>query len=212
MLINRYQPVIILVVMAFTVLLIAQSWISKDQQAASLVAEDNLQLKRENSRLRMIQSLSVEFSFDPRIVMTVDTLAREYHSEAKPHYRMLTPEMLSYYFLSLIWAESRGDSQAVGDNGKAYGLTQMWLSTARQYNKEITEADLLSIEGNLVTAFAHMDYLLEKYRGNVALWLYGWNRGEGRVDALLEIGSRVENGYARKVYLAAELHNRRLSW
>ena len=39
------------------------------------------------------------------------------------------------------------------------------------------------------------------------LWLYGWNRGAGKVDELIRYGGQIENGYAEKVYMAAELIN-----
>ena len=174
--------------------------------------EKEEQLLRENARLRYIQQLSVEFSFDPRIVMTVDHLAGEYIKQGDLAYRLLTRELFTYLFLSLIFAESEGDSTAIGDDGKAYGLTQLWLTSAKQYNENVTETELLTVQGNLTIAFQHADYLLKKYRGNVALWLYSWNRGEGTVDSLLNYGGVVENGYARRVYEAAELNNRRMDW
>ena len=174
--------------------------------------EKEEQLVRENARLRYIQQLSVEFSFDPRIVMTVDHFAGEYIKQGDLAYRLLTRELFTYLFLSLIWAESEGDPTAIGDDGKAYGLTQLWLTSAKQYDENATETELLTVQGNLTIAFQHADYLLNKYRGNVALWLYSWNRGEGTVDSLLNYGGLVENGYARRVYEAAELNNRRMDW
>ena len=169
----------------------------------------NKSLKDENEHLTYIHSLSVEFGFDPRIVMVVDELSRRYVVDDVA-YRMLNREMMTYLFLGLIWAESNGRPSAVGDNGKALGLTQIWLSTAHQHNEEITENDLLTINGNLEMSFAHSDWLLRKYRGNIALWLYGWNRGAGKVDELIRYGGQIENGYAEKVYMAAELINGRL--
>lgn len=169
----------------------------------------NESLKAENEYLTYIHSLSVEFGFDPRIVMVVDELSRRYIVDDVA-YRMLNREMMTYLFLGLIWAESGGQHNAVGDGGKALGLTQIWLSTAHQHNEEVTAEDLLTINGNLEMSFAHSDWLLRKYRGNIALWLYGWNRGAGKVDELLRYGGQIENGYAEKVYMAAELINGKL--
>lgn len=169
----------------------------------------NESLKAENEYLTYIHSLSVEFGFDPRIVMVVDELSRRYIVDDVA-YRMLNREMMTYLFLGLIWAESGGQHNAVGDGGKALGLTQIWLSTAHQHNEEVTAEDLLTINGNLEMSFAHSDWLLRKYRGNIALWLYGWNRGSGKVDELLRYGGQIENGYAKKVYMAAELINGKL--
>ncbi len=178
-----------------------------------LVVDQRDQLVRENEHFRYIHQLAIEFGLDPKIVMTVDNLAGEYWQPDEMHYRLLNRELYTYMFLSLIWAESKGDPQAIGDNGKAFGLTQMWLSTAQQYyDDEVSKADLLSVQFNLNASFEHADYLLTKYHGNVALWLYSWNRGEGTVDELMRYGGALENGYAARVYLAAELNNRRQLW
>ena len=109
--------------------------------------EKEEQLLRENARLRYIQQLSVEFSFDPRIVMTVDHLAGEYIKQGDLAYRLLTRELFTYLFLSLIFAESEGDATAIGDDGNAYGLTQLWLTSAKQYNENITIEG--EVQGNL---------------------------------------------------------------
>ena len=183
------------------------------QQRDNERLDDNVQqLIRENSKLRYIHQLAIEFTLDPKIVMAVDHLASEYIDPSLLRYRLLNKELYTYMFLSLIWAESKGDPQAIGDSGKAFGLTQLWLDTAQMYNEELEQGYLLTVQGNLNIAFLHADYLLDKYHGNVALWLYSWNRGEGTVDRLMQYGGAVENGYARRVYLAAELNNRRMDW
>ncbi len=210
---SRIKVLAIVMVIGLVISVAAVIWEAKtgydlDKQFQSQVA----QLLRENARLRYIQQLSIEFSFDPKIIMTVDQLAGEYVKPDELGYRLLSREFLTYLFLSLIWAESKGDPAAIGDGGKAFGLTQLWLNTAKQYGEEVTEAKLLTVQANLSIAFKHADYLLRKYRGNVALWLYSCNRGETTVDNLLHHGLNIENGYARKVYEAAELNNRRLNW
>ena len=98
---------------------------------------------------------------------------------------------------------------AVGDGGKARGLTQIWVSTAREYGN-VTAEQLQRPETNISFAFKHFQHLLQKYRGNLALALYAWNRGSGRVDKLLLYGESPQNGYAKKVYEAALVSNREL--
>jgi soluble lytic murein transglycosylase-like protein len=81
-------------------------------------------------------------------------------------------------------------------------LTQIWTTTAGQYG-EVTFDDLLDPETNIDFSFRHLHYLLKRYRGNLALSLYSWNRGQGTVDRLLRYGQPPNNGYGPRVYKAA---------
>ena len=103
--------------------------------------------------------------------------------------------------------DSASTSEGVGDGGKARGLTQLWVSTARQYG-DVTPEQLHLPETNISFSFKHFRHLLKKYRGNLALALYAWNRGAGKVDKLLIYGESPQNGYAKKIYEAALLNNR----
>lgn len=176
----------------------------------ALLREENNTLVQENKHLRYINNLAVEFSMDPQIATLVDHYSREYLKKGGPEWRLVrTPEFLTYVMLSVIWAESKGVAQAVGDGGRARGLTQIWLTTAQQYG-EVTAEQLLNPETNISYSFQHFHSLLKKYRGNLALTLYAWNRGGGTVDRLLLYGESPANGYAKKVYEAALLNNREL--
>lgn len=178
------------------------------QTHVTLLEEEKLALIDEYKHLRYLNGLAMEFSMDPKIVGLVDHFSRLHVRPHLPEWRLLrTPEFMTYVMLSLIWAESKGDANAVGDAGKARGLTQIWVSTAKQYG-EVTAAQLLDAETNLSFAFKHFHYLLDKYKGNLALVLYAWNRGPGTVDRLLKYGESPENGYAKRVYEAALLGNR----
>jgi soluble lytic murein transglycosylase-like protein len=147
-------------------------------------------------------ALANEFGFTPSIVDKVQKLSQVYVN-TDPKWRLIrTPENLTYIILSLIKAESDGVVDAKGDGGKATGLTQMWMATARRYDPKVTEKDLKNPDKHLDIAFAHFNFLLEKYKGNMALALYAWNRGEGKVDLLINIGQRVDNGYGARVYQA----------
>ncbi len=172
------------------------------------LSQKNQVLSQNNENLRYYYDLATEFALDPMIVTLVDQYARESMSDNGPEWRLVrTPEFMTYIMLSLIYVESKGDTFAVGDGGKARGLTQLWVSTARQYG-DVTPEQLHLPETNISFSFKHFRYLLKKYRGNLALALYAWNRGEGKVDKLLVYGESPQNGYAKKVYEAALLNNR----
>jgi len=175
-----------------------------------VLSEQNQMLTEETEHLSYVNDLAIEFSMDPAIVTLVDRYSREYMKDSGPEWRLVrTPEFMSYIMLSLIYVESKGNSDAVGDGGKARGLTQIWVSTAREYG-EVTPEQLQRPETNISFAFKHFQHLLQKYRGNLALALYAWNRGSGRVDKLLLYGESPQNGYAEKVYEAALVSNREL--
>ncbi|MDA2923849.1 lytic transglycosylase domain-containing protein, partial [Acidobacteria bacterium AH-259-L09] len=172
----------------------------KMESEIAALSEKNQVLIAENQRLRYINNLAVEFSMDPMIVELVEHYSHEYLKGNGPEWRLLkTPEFMTYIMLSLIYAESKGDASAVGDGGRARGLTQIWVSTARDYG-EVTAEKLLDPETNISFAFKHFHHLLKKYSGNLALALYAWNRGSTKVDKLLIYGRSPQNGYARKVY------------
>ena len=180
----------------------------KDQ--ISGLQQENEMLVRRNEQLSYINGLAVEFSMDPTIVTLVDRYSRECMRKSGPEWRLVrTPEFMSYIMLSLIYVESKGNTHAVGDGGRARGLTQIWVSTAQDYG-EVTSEALHLPETNLSFAFKHFHQLLKKYQGNITLTLYAWNLGSRKVDRLLEYGESPGNGYARKVYEVALLNNREL--
>jgi len=177
-------------------------------QENQTLSQRNQVLSHNNENLRYYYDLATEFAIDPMIVTLVDQYARESMSDNGPEWRLVrTPEFMTYIMLSLIYVESKGDTFAVGDGGKARGLTQLWVSTARQYG-DVTPQQLHLPETNISFSFKHFRHLLKKYRGNLALALYAWNRGEGKVDKLLVYGESPQNGYAKKIYEAALLKNR----
>jgi len=172
------------------------------------LSQNNQVLSQKNEQIRYYYDLATEFALDPMIVTLVDQNAREAMSDNGPEWRLIrTPEFMTYIMLSLIYVESKGDTFAVGDGGKARGLTQLWVSTARQYG-DVTPEQLHLPETNISFSFKHFRHLLKKYRGNLALALYAWNRGAGKVDKLLIYGESPQNGYAKKVYEAALVNNR----
>jgi hypothetical protein len=168
-----------------------------------LLAKEHERLTRENKRLRFIHELSIEFDINPHIVSLVYEYARRYVDPSQLEWRLVqTPEFLTHILLSVIHAESNGEPKALGDDGRAAGLTQIWTTTAQQYG-EVSRAELLDPETNIDYSFRHFHYLLKRYRGNLALALYSWNRGQGTVDRLIRYGEPPNNGYGPKVYSAA---------
>ncbi len=175
-----------------------------------VLSEQNQMLTEKTEHLSYVNDLAIEFSMDPAIVTLVDRYAREFMKNGEAEWRLVrTPEFMSYIMLSLIYVESKGNTHAIGDDGKARGLTQIWVSTAREYGN-VTPEQLHRPETNISFAFKHFQHLLQKYRGNLALALYAWNRGPSRVDRLLAYGESPQNGYAKKVYEAAVVSNRDL--
>ena len=187
----------------------AQSVRESNHEIAQL-KQQNQQLRQKHEQLRYINDLAVEFSMDPFIVTLVDHYSRKFLKKTEPEWRLLkTPEFTTYIMLSLIYAESKGDAGTVGDRGKARGLTQIWVSTAQDYG-EVTALQLMDPETNIAFSFKHFHHLLKKYKGNLALALYAWNRGHGTVDRLLSYGQSPQNSYGKKVYEAALMNNSRV--
>ncbi len=175
-----------------------------------VLSEQNQMLTEKSEHLSYVNDLAIEFSMDPAVVTLVDRYSREFMKNGGPEWRLVrTPEFMSYMMLSLIYVESKGNTHAIGDDGRARGLTQIWVSTARDYGN-VTPEQLHRPETNISFSFKHFQHLLQKYRGNLALALYAWNRGPGQVDRLLAYGESPQNGYAKKVYEAALLSNRDL--
>jgi len=162
------------------------------------------EFEREWMELRWQHDLAVEFGFNPLIVDMVIHEAKEALDDPEGNdeeFRLIqTHEYLTHIFLSLIYTESRGNPAAVGDKGKARGLTQIWLSTAREYSDDVTAAQLLDPGVNIEISFIHFRHLLTKYRGNFTLALLAWNRGKGRVDELIAWGESPANGFGARVF------------
>lgn len=155
--------------------------------------------------------LAIEFGFDPLVVDVVRQLSRKAFEEnycSCPTWRFVRDgEDMAYLMLSIIQIESGGDIDAYNPGGPAYGLTQMVMSTARMYRKDVTQAELLTLPTNLTLATAHFVDLLERFHGNSLLAVVAWNRGSGAVARSISLGENPDNGYARTVFTRAVLRN-----
>ena len=120
------------------------------------------------------------------------TLAAQIHEAAVE--ANLDPEIA----FGLVHTESSFRRTVVSYAG-AVGYTQLLPSTARWIEPGTTRSDLYDTKTNLRVGFKYLNYLLDKYDGNMRLALTAYNRGPGTVDRLLRQGRNPENGYATKV-------------
>jgi len=191
------------------ILILSQSQNSFKNQTRDASLTDAIyfaeQAVAETAEYKRKHDLAVEFGFNPIIIEIVDNQSREAIADAKgDEFRLIqTHEYLTHIFLSLIYTESQGNIKARGDKGKAFGLTQIWLSTARDYVDNLEAGDLYDPGVNIEISFLHFRHLLTEYRGNFTLALLAWNRGEGRVDKIIAWGQSPANGYGAKVFNAS---------
>lgn len=169
---------------------------------------NRLQERADFNHLQAIMDLSIEFHFDPTIVMLVDHHSRLNVDRNEPAWSIVkSHEMMTHMALSLIQIESNGNTFAKSKKN-AYGLTQFLLPTARDYVPGVTVSELYDQETNIRIFFMHFERLLEKYNGNFTKVLDAWNRGEGTVDKLLAINVNPANGYSDAIYKVALANNR----
>ena len=161
-----------------------------------------------------ILNLSLEFGFDPLIVQVtrqLSSIAYKQNACKCATWRFVKSEDdLAYLLLSIIAIESRGNPRAINvPNGptSGIGLTQLVLSTAREYNKNVTQEELMTVPKHMNIAVRHFVDLLERYRGNHWLAIVAWNRGIGAVERSLALGNSPENGYGVLVLNKAALRN-----
>lgn len=161
---------------------------------------------RHTESLQRTLDLAVEFGYDPSVVIAVEYYAGMAYNEFTDEMKRFLPneQALTYFLLSMIYTESKGDMRASGDNGRAYGLTQMWYTTARMYDEDLQASELYNIDTHMKLAMEHFSHLLKRYRGNVLLAIDAWNKGEGNVDPRFN----QPNGYIEKVFSASIGRNR----
>ncbi|CAM2861179.1 lytic transglycosylase domain-containing protein [Paenibacillus taichungensis] len=87
--------------------------------------------------------------------------------------------MDSVWILAMMWQESRLVEDSTSSHG-AIGLLQILPSTAKSFG--VSGSDLYKPEINIKTSIEYMEYLLEKYDGNLRTATIAYNQGEGNVD------------------------------
>ncbi len=81
----------------------------------------------------------------------------------------------------------------------ALGFTQIQLTTARFYDRNVTEATLLNRDANLRLGFRYLKDLTVQFDHDTHLALLAYNRGPARVEQILAEGGNPRNGYSSTV-------------
>ena len=102
----------------------------------------------------------------------------------------------------LVRVESVFDPEAVSASN-AIGLTQLLVSTARNYDPTITQQDLIDPNTNLRIGFHYLRDLIRHFHGDISLALEAYNRGEDKIDAVTLRGDDARGVYSRTVLAAA---------
>ena len=102
----------------------------------------------------------------------------------------------------LVRVESVFDPEAVSASN-AIGLTQLLVSTARNYDPTITQQDLFDPNTNLRIGFHYLRDLIRHFHGDISLALEAYNRGEDKIDAVTLRGDDARGVYSRTVLAAA---------
>lgn len=84
----------------------------------------------------------------------------------------------SVWILAMMWQESRMLEESVSSHG-AIGLLQILPSTAKSYG--VSQQELHQPETNIRTSILYLEYLLDKYDGNLRTATIAYNQGEGNV-------------------------------
>ena len=102
----------------------------------------------------------------------------------------------------LVRVESVFDPEAVSASN-AIGLTQLLVSTARNYDPTITQQDLFDPHTNLRIGFHYLRDLIRHFHGDISLALEAYNRGEDKIDAVTLRGDDARGVYSRTVLAVA---------
>ena len=81
----------------------------------------------------------------------------------------------------------------------AIGLAQVQVSTARHYDRHITEQDLYDPQRNLRIGFRYLRDLHDRYRNDMRMALLAYNVGPGRLQEIIDGGRTPTGAYATTV-------------
>lgn len=79
--------------------------------------------------------------------------------------------------MAMIWRESGFRADAVGDNGNAFGLMQIWPYWHGGRMERLGCADLLDPYQNVVAGIDYLAECVDRYDGDVAKALVAYNQG-----------------------------------
>lgn len=112
--------------------------------------------------------------------------------------KAMVPPLL---LMSICFQESSFRNVVVPHDGRSpsYGICQLKLKTARQFEPTVTRAQLMSESVNADIAARYLSWLLDRYDGNVHRAVDAYNRGHA---------GRKPSQYTKKVLA----HSRRKPW
>ena len=84
----------------------------------------------------------------------------------------------SVWILAMMWQESRMLEESVSSHG-AIGLLQILPNTAKSFG--VSQQELHQPETNIRTSITYLEYLMDKYDGNLRTATIAYNQGEGNV-------------------------------
>lgn len=86
----------------------------------------------------------------------------------------------------------------------AIGYTQLRIKTARSYDPQVTEKELVDRDTNLRIGFRFLKDLLGQFDEDLHMALVAYNRGPSRVVEMMSRGEDPANGYAEVVLRAVK--------
>jgi soluble lytic murein transglycosylase-like protein len=153
-------------------------------------------LRAQVDRSNRIIDFSARYGITANLAATIFDVALE---------ERLDPELA----FRLVKLESNFNVRATSKVG-AIGLAQVMLSTAVQFDKNVTKETLYDPETNLKIGFQYLRRLIGLYGGDVRLALLAYNLGEQRVDEARAAGKNPLDGYNRillKAYQGSGVSN-----
>jgi hypothetical protein len=154
-------------------------------------------METELTQLHAVQAIHNRYGFSMSIAWAIDESSK---SNFKPEEwkQVKTREDALVYICELIQYESGGVPTIRGDSGRACGLSQLWESTARQYDDKIRCEQLLDPETHMRYFWLHWRDRLRARHGSVIMTALDWNRGSSQVDRDLKAGVNPDNKYLEK--------------
>ena len=117
----------------------------------------------------------------------LEAQARDLLTKIAPYNRQIL-SMASTYGMdadlirAVIWTESSGNPNAIGDNGQSFGLMQVGFAAAQDVGyRSIASGDLLDPDKNIEIGTAYLYILREHYGLSLSEVLAAYNWGIGNV-------------------------------
>jgi len=135
-----------------------------------------------------------------------EKIVDKYISEIKQF--NIPKKVLVNLVLSIIFVESKGNKNAVGDDGCSIGLMQLnWCAGTPQRFGVKNKDDLFKVDVNIETGTRYLFYLIKKFNGNLISAISAYNAGEGKVginyaNYVMKVLNIFNNLSEKKIYLA----------